>query len=244
MSCVLVDGRLTNDFKITTGVLQGDVLAPFLFIIVVDYVMHDCEMDKFGFICEKRKSRRHQEKKLSDLDYADDICLLENNIAEAQNQLNKLAKSAVNVGLVINIKKTEYIANIDSKEKLVINGEQLQQVEDFKYLGAHLQSSEKDLEIRTGQAWSAFWKLKKIWESKSIPVKLKINLFQASCLSILLYGSETWLITEKMKSKLNSFANQCYRIMLGIRYQDHITNEEIYKRLNVQKLYKTVVKRQ
>ena len=37
-SRVYVGGEISEAFKITTGVLQGDVLAPFLFIIVRDYV--------------------------------------------------------------------------------------------------------------------------------------------------------------------------------------------------------------
>ena len=35
-SRVLLDGKLSEEFKVSTGVLQGDVLAPFLFIIVID----------------------------------------------------------------------------------------------------------------------------------------------------------------------------------------------------------------
>jgi hypothetical protein len=35
---VYIEGQLSEQFKVTTGVLQGDVLAPFLFIIVIDYV--------------------------------------------------------------------------------------------------------------------------------------------------------------------------------------------------------------
>ena len=37
-SRVFVEDEISDPFKITTGVLQGDVLAPFLFIIVIDYV--------------------------------------------------------------------------------------------------------------------------------------------------------------------------------------------------------------
>jgi hypothetical protein len=33
-SIVYVDGQQSEEFNITTGVLQGDVLAPFLFIII------------------------------------------------------------------------------------------------------------------------------------------------------------------------------------------------------------------
>ena len=38
-SAVLVDGQMSDDFDVTTGVLQGDVLAPFLFITILDFVM-------------------------------------------------------------------------------------------------------------------------------------------------------------------------------------------------------------
>ena len=35
----MVDGNITDSFQVTTGVLQGDVLAPFLFIILIDYLI-------------------------------------------------------------------------------------------------------------------------------------------------------------------------------------------------------------
>ena len=35
---VYVEGEFSEAFKITTEVLQGCVLAPFLFIIAIDYV--------------------------------------------------------------------------------------------------------------------------------------------------------------------------------------------------------------
>ena len=37
-SAVMVDGIISESFDVTTGVLQGDVLAPFLFIILVDHL--------------------------------------------------------------------------------------------------------------------------------------------------------------------------------------------------------------
>ena len=38
-SAVMVSGGLSDPFDVTTGVLQGDVLAPFLFVVLVDYLL-------------------------------------------------------------------------------------------------------------------------------------------------------------------------------------------------------------
>ena len=42
-SAVSKDGILSQEFLITSGVLQGGILAPFLFIIVLDYVLQNTE---------------------------------------------------------------------------------------------------------------------------------------------------------------------------------------------------------
>jgi len=64
------DGE-TELFEITAGVLQGDTLAPFLFIIVLDYAMRKATEGKetdLGFMITPRKSRRHPKEVLVDLD--------------------------------------------------------------------------------------------------------------------------------------------------------------------------------
>ena len=60
-------------FDIVSGVLQGDILAPYLFIICLDYMLRT-SIDKIkenGFKLTKERSRRYPAK-----DYADDIALL------------------------------------------------------------------------------------------------------------------------------------------------------------------------
>ena len=47
VSRVNLNGRLSHSFEVTTGVLQGDTLAPFLFIVVLDYVLKESESE-FG----------------------------------------------------------------------------------------------------------------------------------------------------------------------------------------------------
>ena len=63
---------------IVAGVLQGDTLAPYLFIICLDYVLRT-SIDKIkenGFELTKKRSRRYPAKTITDVDYADDIAIL------------------------------------------------------------------------------------------------------------------------------------------------------------------------
>ena len=119
-SRVFVEGEISDPFKITTGVLQGDVLAPFLFIIVIDYVS-SLSAGNYGYLTHKAIERKNPraarsnssvsasapERKLNDLAFADDVALLENDIKRAQEQLDAFKNSAALVGLRLNTKKTE-----------------------------------------------------------------------------------------------------------------------------------------
>ena len=64
----------TEYFDIVAGVLQGDTLAPYLFIICQDYVLRT-SIDKIkenGFELTKKRSRRYLAKTITDADYGDD----------------------------------------------------------------------------------------------------------------------------------------------------------------------------
>jgi hypothetical protein len=113
---------------------------------------------------------------------------------------------------------------------LSIKGEDIATVKDFKYLGAHMESTKKDVQARIGLAWVAFNKLESIFHSTKTPLNFKIRLFNAACVSILLYGCETWVLTKDMANDLDIFARKAYRIILGIRQSEtHWTNEKLYK---------------
>ena len=66
---ITTDGE-TPFFDIKAGVLQGDTIAPFLFIIVLDFVLRlslDSINDK-GMQIQPRRSQRHPARFLTDLD--------------------------------------------------------------------------------------------------------------------------------------------------------------------------------
>ena len=106
------DGE-TGTFTIQAGVLQGDTLAPYLFIIVLDYVMRAAlgnDEDNLGFTITPRRSRRQPAEVLADLDFADDIALLSDTLNQAQDLLCRVENAADIVGLHMNASKTKVIA--------------------------------------------------------------------------------------------------------------------------------------
>ena len=82
----------TEYFDIVAGVLQGDTLAPYLFIICLDYVLRT-SIDKIkenGFELTKKRSRRYPATTITDADYADDIAILANTPDQAETLLHSL----------------------------------------------------------------------------------------------------------------------------------------------------------
>ena len=102
---VLTPDGETELFNILAGVLQGDTLAPYLFAIVIDFVMRQAVGNKaedLGFRIETRKSRRIPPKVITDLMFADDIALVTEEIEQAQELLIRVEEEAEKVGLFIN----------------------------------------------------------------------------------------------------------------------------------------------
>ena len=94
-SAVMVDGNISDPFEVSSGVLQGDVLAPFLFIVLVDYLLKKATSDVgTGVVTHPRRSRRYPAKVINDLDFADDIALLKSTMSRVQAQLNRTATAA------------------------------------------------------------------------------------------------------------------------------------------------------
>lgn len=128
----------TEVFELMAGVLQGDTLAPFIFIIVLDYALRQAigNHEDLGFTITPRRSMRVGSVTLTDLDFADDIALLWDDITGARSLLLRVETEGNKVDLHLNAKKTEYVTyNIADHEILkTIEGAPLKQVCDFKYL--------------------------------------------------------------------------------------------------------------
>ena len=101
----------TEYFDIVAGVLQRDTLAPYLFIICLDYVLRtsiDKNREK-SFELTKKRSRRHPAKTITDADYADDRAILANTPNQTETLLHSLEWATASIGLDDNAHKTEYM---------------------------------------------------------------------------------------------------------------------------------------
>ena len=190
-SCRVVhEGQLTEKFEVKTGVRQGCLLSPFLFILAIDWIMQAVTNQKRNGIQWTLWSQ------LDDLDFADDLALLSHNHQQMQEETSDLHHTSVQVGLTLNKQRTKILRiNAGTDEPVTIEGEELEEVAFFNYLGSVIVKSggtDADVKTRIGKAQSAFNMLKKVWSSREISTSTKVRLFNSNVKSVLLYGAETW----------------------------------------------------
>ena len=160
------DGN-TEYFDIVAGVLQVDTLAPYLFIICLDYVLKT-SIDKIrenGFELTKKRSRRYPAKAITDADYADDIAILANTPNQAETLLHSLERAAAGIGRHVNAHKTEYMCYNQTGDITTLDGTPLKLVDKFTYLGSSVSPTEKDIDTQLTKAWTAIDMLSIIWKS-------------------------------------------------------------------------------
>lgn len=235
-------GEVGEWFRIVTGVRQGCVLSPLIFALVVDWVM------------QRATGQGHTGLKwidgdrLSDLDFADDIALLDNTWEGIKELTCRVEEEAARVGLTINPEKTKImkVGKWRKTDEIRIADRNVDIVEDFCYLGSTLSADsrcDKEIKSRIGKANAAFGRLEKVWKSNGCSLKIKIRLYEAIVLSTLLYGAETWPMTVANGKRLEAAHHRWLRRILHISWRDKITNKSIRERTGQEKMEVNIRKR-
>ena len=50
-------------------------------------------------------------------------------------------------------------------------------------------------------------------------------------ISIFLFACESWTLTAELEKRTQAFEMRCYRRLLNISYKDHVTNEEVRRKI-------------
>ena len=223
-SAVLLNNQQGEFFRTTVGVRQGCLLSPVLFNIYLEKIMQETLSNHLTSISIGGRP-------ICNLRFADDIDLMAGSNEELQDLTNRLTESANAFGMEVSSEKSKVLVNSrnNASADISMNGEQLEVVNSFKYLGATLTSdgtSIADIRSRLGAATSAMSKLNRIWRS-SISFPTKFRLYKSLVLSVLLYGCEAWTLTAETEKKIQAFEHKCLRKLLRISYLEHKTNDYV-----------------
>ena len=153
MSAVRVNGDLTEWFNVTSGTGQGDVQAPTMFGIVINWGLEmamDAKSVSSGLTLQERLSSRTPQFNLTDLDYADDLAVLDNTEEGLQEITNLIVEHCGKAGLIVNAKKTKVMTVAkyhlqrpyprDYTLNITVSGKRCEQESYFPYLGSMISS--------------------------------------------------------------------------------------------------------
>ena len=227
----------SKEFNIETGVRQGDVLSPLLFIIFMDKCIRDININT------------NDEETLM---YADDVAAVANSITDIQEVATRWWNGMAQNGMTINTQrgKTELVVISRNNEQvydIYMGQNRIHQVKNYNHLGVNVGETNLQ-EVEIGNRIAKYNRntglLCPLLRDANIPRKCKIIIYQSILKPILLYGSEVWSLTAKTESKLRAAEMRVLRMIKGVTRREKIRNTIIRRELNVTSLLEEVERKQ
>ena len=121
MTCRVVHGgQLTPSFNVLTGVRQGCLLSPFLFLLAIDWLMKTSTEEKRNGI------QWTLMEQLDELDFADDLALLSHTQQQMQDKTDTLVQCSSCIGLNIHRGKSKILrVNAANNTPVLLDGQAL-----------------------------------------------------------------------------------------------------------------------
>ena len=260
---VVVGGQETERFNITHGTKQGCVLAPTLFSLFLTVVLlimnreiedgifintrSDGQLFRLSRLRAKTKTRREL---VTELLFADDTALVAHDEEQLQNMVNVFAGTARKIGLQVNTQKTEVLYQPSPENtnptppRIVIDGEPLKVVENFKYLGSTVtidNRADKEISCRIQNACASYGKLEsKLWKRAGIRLATKCKVYKAVVLPALLYSAETYTLYRGQIARLEAIQQRHLRKIMKIKWDDYVPNVEVLRRAGLESVEATL----
>lgn len=242
------DNQETGKFRTTKGVRQGGNLSPLLFIILMDEIIRNVSSKRKKMVVGHHKLKPVE---VGDCVFADDVAVMANTERSLQFNVNLWMEELENKEMKVNISKTKVMVITNNKERrasININNQTVEQVDNIKYLGITIDRTgkmEEEINNRIATTTKLFHGINRgFLNKKEISSKTKLTIYKTVYLPTLLYGSETWVMTEKLHKKIQVLEMKYLRKVAKVTIMDKIRNEEIRERLEIENVKKHIEKAQ
>ena len=137
-------------------------------------------------------------RNIKNLKYADDTTVLTESEEELKSLLMKVKEKSEKVSLKLNIQKT-YIMASGPISSLQIDGETVETVADFIYLGSKITAHgdcSHDIKRCLLLERKVMTNLDSILKSRDITLSTKVHLVKVTVFPVVMYGCESWTIKK------------------------------------------------
>ena len=167
--------------------------------------------------------------------FADDIVVNAEEEEEAGVLIDRLDRTTTRYKMEIGPDKTKVMTNNPNgfQREIKIKGQRLEEVENFKYLGAIIsnEGSKPEILSRIAETIEALSRLKIMLRDKNISLASKVKLMRTLTLSTFLYACESWTLTAEIERRIQALEMRCYRRLLNLSYKAQVTDEEVRNRI-------------
>ncbi|KAK3542066.1 hypothetical protein QTP86_011367 [Hemibagrus guttatus] len=232
-SLVRIASCKSDLFPVHVGLQQGCPLSPVLFIVF---------MDRISRRSQGLEGVRFGDHRISSLIFADDVVLLASSGLDLQHALGRFAAECEAAGMRVSTSKSEAMV-LDQKKvacTLQVEGEVLPQVEEFKYLGVLFTSEgrmDREIDRRIGAAAAVMRSMyRSVVVKKELSRKAKLSIYQSIYAPTLTYGHELWVITERVRSRIQAAEMSFLRRVAGRSLRDRLRSSVTREELGVEPL--------
>ena len=240
-ACVRLGNDVSEWFPLNVGLRQGCVMSPWLFNVCMDGVVRKVNVRVLGKGLELLSANGGRFE-INQLLFADDTALVTDSGEKLSRLVSEFGRVCERRKLRVNLGKSEVMrcsryGNGD-RMHVVLNGEPLEEVDCFKYLGSQVAADggcERDVVERMNEGCRAWGVLKSVLSNRVLGIKAKKCLYEGVVAPTALYGAEAWVMRSAERRKVNVLEMKYLRSLVVVSRMDRVGNEEVRRRAGIER---------